>query len=157
MCHLKFIYSEKATKFCEIFPLLLNVCTAVTSKGKISQNFVAFSEYMNFTNPQADTRRKVSNSGGQAVIKRCFDETCFAFNSTKTWGSGGTVCWIGFNADISREKKATPKATSWWNCREYLPQTVPSHPPPPFFRTQWGRKVVPPVPLFSPALTCSLT
>ena len=26
---LKFIYSEKATKFCEIFTLLLTVCTAV--------------------------------------------------------------------------------------------------------------------------------
>ena len=44
----KFIYSEKATKLCEIFPLLLTVCTVVKSKGKISQNFVAFSEYMNF-------------------------------------------------------------------------------------------------------------
>ena len=43
---LKFIYSEKATKFCEIFPLLLHT---VKSKGKISQNFEAFSEYMNFT------------------------------------------------------------------------------------------------------------
>ena len=46
---LKFIYSEKATQFCEIFPLHLTVCTVVKSKGKISQNFVAFSEYMNFT------------------------------------------------------------------------------------------------------------
>ena len=45
----KFIYSEKATKFCEIFPLLLTLCTVVKSKRKISQNFVAFSEYMNFT------------------------------------------------------------------------------------------------------------
>ena len=44
----KFIYSEKAANFCEIFPLLLTVCTVVKSKGKISQNFVAFSEYMNF-------------------------------------------------------------------------------------------------------------
>ena len=45
----KFIYSEKATKFCKIFTLLLTVCTVVKSKGKISQNFVAFSEYyMNF-------------------------------------------------------------------------------------------------------------
>ena len=45
-----FIYSEKATKFGEIFPLLLTtVHTTVKSKGKISQNFVAFSEYMNFT------------------------------------------------------------------------------------------------------------
>ena len=34
----KFIYSEKAT-----------VSTAVKSKVKISQNFVAFSEYMNIT------------------------------------------------------------------------------------------------------------
>ena len=45
---IKFIYSEKATKFCEIFLLLLNVCTVVKSKGKISQNFVAFPEYINF-------------------------------------------------------------------------------------------------------------
>ena len=33
------IYSEKATKFCEIFTLLLTVCTAVKSKVKISQNY----------------------------------------------------------------------------------------------------------------------
>ena len=45
---LKFTYSEKATKFCEIFTLLLTVCTVVKSKVKISQNFLAFSEYMNF-------------------------------------------------------------------------------------------------------------
>ena len=48
-CPLKFIYSEKATKFCEIFTLLLTLCTVVKSKLQISQNFVAFSEYMNFT------------------------------------------------------------------------------------------------------------
>ena len=46
---LKFIYSDKATIFCEIFPLLLTTVHTVKSKGKISQNFVAFSEYMNFT------------------------------------------------------------------------------------------------------------
>ena len=46
---LKFIYSEKATKLCEIFTLLLAVCTVVRSKVKMLQNFVAFSEYMNFT------------------------------------------------------------------------------------------------------------
>ena len=45
---LKFIYSEKATKFCEIFPLLLTTEHTVKSKGEISQNFAAFSEYMNF-------------------------------------------------------------------------------------------------------------
>ena len=44
----KFIHSEKATKFCEIFLFHLTVCTVVKSKVKISQNFVSFSEYMNF-------------------------------------------------------------------------------------------------------------
>ena len=39
----KFIYSEKATKFCEIFPLLSYF---TYSKEKISQNFVTFSEYI---------------------------------------------------------------------------------------------------------------
>ena len=42
---IKFIYSEKATKFCEIFPLFLTTVHTVKSKGKISQSFVAFSEY----------------------------------------------------------------------------------------------------------------
>ena len=45
---LKFIYSEKATNFFEIFTLLLSYVVAVKSKVKISQNFVAFSKYMNF-------------------------------------------------------------------------------------------------------------
>ena len=46
---LKFIYSEKSTKFCEVFTLLLSYVVPVKSKVKISQNFVAISEYMNFT------------------------------------------------------------------------------------------------------------
>ena len=46
---LKFIYSEKATKFCKIFTLILSYVVPVKSKVKISQNFVTFSEYMNFT------------------------------------------------------------------------------------------------------------
>ena len=45
---LKSIHFEKATKFCEIFPLLLTSVHTVKSKGKISQNVLAFSEYMNF-------------------------------------------------------------------------------------------------------------
>ena len=47
---LKFIYSEKATKFCEIFNFLLSYVVPVKSEVKISQNFVA-SEYMNFKHP----------------------------------------------------------------------------------------------------------
>ena len=45
---LKFIYSEKATKFCEIFTLLLFYVVPVKSKVEILQKFVAFWEYMNF-------------------------------------------------------------------------------------------------------------
>ena len=43
---LKFIYSEKATKCFEIFILLLSYVVPVKSKVNISQNLVAFSEYM---------------------------------------------------------------------------------------------------------------
>ena len=46
---IKFIYSEKATDFCEISTTDLAYVVTVKSTVKISQNFVAFSEYMNFT------------------------------------------------------------------------------------------------------------
>ena len=45
ICILMFIYAEKAT----ISNLNLTTVHAVKSKVVISQNFVAFSEYMNFT------------------------------------------------------------------------------------------------------------
>ena len=46
---LKFIYPEKATNFCEISTVDLSYVVTVKSPVEISQNFVAFSEYMNFT------------------------------------------------------------------------------------------------------------
>ena len=46
--YLKFIYSEKATKFCKISTVDLSYVVPVKSTVEISQNFVAFSEYMNF-------------------------------------------------------------------------------------------------------------
>ena len=49
MKEVKFIYSEKATKFGEISIVFLSVCTVGKSKVEISQMFVAFSEYTNFT------------------------------------------------------------------------------------------------------------
>ena len=52
---LKFIYSEKASKFCEISTLLLSYVVPVD----ISQNFVAFSEYMNFTTQCCNSNGKV--------------------------------------------------------------------------------------------------
>ena len=45
---LKFIYPEKATKFCEISTVDLSYVLPVKSMVEISQNYVAFSEYMNF-------------------------------------------------------------------------------------------------------------
>ena len=42
----KFIYSEKATKFSKFFTLFLSYVVTVKIKVKISQNFVALSEYM---------------------------------------------------------------------------------------------------------------
>ena len=46
---IKFIYSEKATNFCQISTVYLSYVVTVKSTVEISQNFVAFSEYMNFT------------------------------------------------------------------------------------------------------------
>ena len=46
---LKFIYFEKATKFCKISTLLLTTVHTVKSKVEILQNFVAFLEYMSFS------------------------------------------------------------------------------------------------------------
>ena len=42
VCPLKYIYSEKATKVCEISTLLLTIVHTVKSKVEISLNFVAF-------------------------------------------------------------------------------------------------------------------
>ena len=45
---LKLIYSEKATKFCKISTTDLSYVVPVKSKVEILQNFMVFSEYMNF-------------------------------------------------------------------------------------------------------------
>ena len=44
----KFIYSDKATKFCEISTVDLSYVETVKSTIEVSQNFVASSEYTNF-------------------------------------------------------------------------------------------------------------
>ena len=45
----KFMYSEKATNFREISTFDLSYVVTVNSTVEISQNFVAFSEYMNLS------------------------------------------------------------------------------------------------------------
>jgi hypothetical protein len=54
----KFICSEKAAKFCEIFTLFLTGTTKDKGKVNISQNFVAFSEYMNFNKNEIGNLKK---------------------------------------------------------------------------------------------------
>ena len=44
----KFIYSEKTTKFCKTSTLLLSYVVPVKSKLEISQNFVALSECISY-------------------------------------------------------------------------------------------------------------
>ena len=46
---LKFMYSEKATKFFEISTVDFSYVVPVKSTVEVSQNLVAFSEYKNFT------------------------------------------------------------------------------------------------------------
>ena len=50
LAELKFVHSEKAIKFCKISTLDLSSVVPVKSTVEISQNFVAFLEYMNFNN-----------------------------------------------------------------------------------------------------------
>ena len=63
---IKVIYSEITTKFCEISTLLLSYVVPVKSKVEISQNFVAFSEYMNFIFHFLKMKKRCYN-----VMKKC--------------------------------------------------------------------------------------
>ena len=65
---LKLIYSEKTTNFCEID---LSYVVTVKSTLEISQNFVAFSEYLNFTNCMKTYRKKKKTQ--KQKPKRLFD------------------------------------------------------------------------------------
>ena len=59
----KFIYSEKATKFCEISTVDLSYVVPVKSTVEILQNFVALSGYMNF-----QTKESRERSPGQILF-----------------------------------------------------------------------------------------
>ena len=83
---LKFIYSEKAAKFCEISTLLFTGTTKDKSKLEILQNFVAFLEYMNFTKIQLFKKILLSwwflfKSHG--ISKFCLDTSIRQSNQTK--------------------------------------------------------------------------
>ena len=59
--NLKFIYSEKATKFCKFSTVNLSYVVPVKSTVVISQNFVAFSEYMNFRSKSEPSAKSSPN------------------------------------------------------------------------------------------------
>ena len=60
--YIKFIYSEKSTKFCEISTVDLSYVVPVKSMAEISQNFVAFSEYFRDFNFQGVLRPYLQRS-----------------------------------------------------------------------------------------------
>ena len=65
----KFIYSEKAAKFCEISTNYLSYVLPVKQLVEISQNFVAFSEYMNFNRLSISILfSEAANSGGALLF-----------------------------------------------------------------------------------------
>ena len=68
---IKFIYSEKATKFCEISAVDLSYVVPVKSTVEISQNFAAFSKYMNFKN---NFWTKLESSGHSVQAEAIFVE-----------------------------------------------------------------------------------
>ena len=87
----KFMYSEKITIFFEIFPLLLTTVYTVKSKRKISQNFVAFSEYMNFkfiSHANIRTLLKLQKCKGRlkhVFISSCTLSICTWFLKNRVW------------------------------------------------------------------------
>jgi hypothetical protein len=58
----KLRYCEKATKFSQITTLHLTFDT-IKSKVEISQNFVAFSEYLNFIKSSTSVLEEIKNLG----------------------------------------------------------------------------------------------
>ena len=102
--YIKFIYSEKATKFCEISTILLSYAVPVKSQVDISQNFVAFLEYMNFTykNARHIHRSQMWHiySYGYLMISLSVLKKDALFFRSRPVGSGGPrVPWCGRGID----------------------------------------------------------
>ena len=65
---LKFVYSEKATLFCEICPLILTTVHTVKNKGKIVWPFQ--NTYMNFTIMGDQNKLSVIKTSDNCVIAK---------------------------------------------------------------------------------------
>ena len=126
---IKFIYSETASQFYKIFPLLLTVCTVVKSKWKISQNFAAFSEYMNFN--AINSNSKTLTPFVVIEIDSCFFVCVFSGSQVfdprfQWWNSPRANAWNGIAHNSSDEcaefisqyiKKSTICHKQWWTRR----------------------------------------
>ena len=66
-----FIHSEKTTNFCKISTVDLSYVVAVKSMVEISQNFVAFSEYMNFTSKYVQVPQSLKYQRQKKSTKNC--------------------------------------------------------------------------------------
>ena len=87
MAVLKFICSEKATNFWEISTLLLTTVHTVKTKVEILQNFVAFSEYMNFNKGENISKGILGLSQkNNKIIVRQIENQSYPFDDQK----GGT-------------------------------------------------------------------
>ena len=75
---LKFIYSGRTTKFCEIFTLLLSYVVPVKSKAKILRfsNFVAFSQYLNFSVVNMKLHQSLERKKRQLSLEKKILMTC---------------------------------------------------------------------------------
>ena len=77
----KFIYSEKATKFCEISTVDLSHVVTFKSLLEILQNFVVFSEYINFNDPQFWNGFSQCLSAQSACFVRIESQATFFFSN----------------------------------------------------------------------------
>ena len=115
---LKFIYSEKATKFWEISILFLTVYgTVVKSKVEISQNFVTFSEYMNFT-----WCKVVHNNPNYALVKSWVTYICMCTYENPR-NANNKITWI-----IIGHGDDNPKTSSEMDGTLNLPESLLKNP-----------------------------
>ena len=80
--YVKLIYSEKATKFCEISTVDLSYVAPVKSTVQISQNFVAFSEYLYTTTYKSMLTQKKWHKKSNAI--------------SSIYGKNGIIPWYFF-------------------------------------------------------------
>ena len=83
--YVKFVHSEKATKFCEIFTLFLSTVHTDKSKVKISQNFVAFLEYMNFKKDDILIRKMSRQAHGFLSFNKFKEQNLHMYLVVKLW------------------------------------------------------------------------